>query len=359
MSINSKTALALLLGSALVAGTAHTAERGFYIGGSAGQTTVKIDDLDIDEDDTAWKGYVGYTFLPWLAIEGGYTDLGRASDNFLGTDVHLDVTAWQAFLVGIVPLGPVDLFAKAGGASLDAELDAGAFGTEHDSDEYFAYGAGLAYNFGRWAVRAEYEAYDVDDIDDLYVVSAGLTYHFGGKKAKPVPVVTPAPAPAPAPAPKPVPVAPAKCADGDGDGVCDTADQCPDTPAGARVDAAGCDCNYNMQLQFALNSAQLHPSDYAKLDVILPVLKNPKLGAVGGEVSGYTDSTGTAEYNLALSQRRAQAVADYYRSKGVNLDNRFIVKGYGEADPIASNDTKEGREQNRRVVLRRTDCGTR
>ena len=150
--INRKTALAALLAPALVAGTANAAEPGFYVGASGGQTTLKVDDFNIDDSDTAWKGYVGYNFLPWLGVEAGYVDLGGASDSSLGTNVDLDVTAWQGFLVGMVPMGPVDLFVKAGGASIKAEIDAGAFGNADDSDEYFAYGAGLAYNMGHWAL---------------------------------------------------------------------------------------------------------------------------------------------------------------------------------------------------------------
>jgi OOP family OmpA-OmpF porin len=87
------------------------------------------------------------------------------------------------------------------------------------------------------------------------------------------------------------------------------------------------------------------------------VLKDPKVAFIAGEVDGYTDSTGEEAYNVGLSKRRAQAVVDYVKSQGVNLGDRFTVNGYGEAYPVASNDTKEGRAQNRRVVLRRTDCG--
>jgi len=87
------------------------------------------------------------------------------------------------------------------------------------------------------------------------------------------------------------------------------------------------------------------------------VLKNPKLKFITGRVDGYTDATGKEEYNQKLSERRAQAVADYLHSKGVSTDSKMQVQGYGEADPIADNKTEEGRAQNRRVVIRRTDCG--
>jgi len=58
-----------------------------------------------------------------------------------------------------------------------------------------------------------------------------------------------------------------------------------------------------------------------------------------------------------LSKERAEAVANYLKSKGVVLGDRFTTKGFGAADPIADNSTEEGRAKNRRVTIRRTDCG--
>ena len=83
-----------------------------------------------------------------------------------------------------------------------------------------------------------------------------------------------------------------------------------------------------------------------------------RLKFVEGTVEGHTDSEGDADYNLQLSERRAQAVADYLEAKGVAV-GRLTAKGIGESQPMADNDTAEGRAQNRRVVLRRTDCETR
>ena len=68
------------------------------------------------------------------------------------------------------------------------------------------------------------------------------------------------------------------------------------------------------------------------------------------EVAGHTDSTGAEEYNQGLSERRANSVKDYLVSKGVQAQ-RLQAKGYGESMPVASNDTKEGRAENRRVEL--------
>jgi outer membrane protein OmpA-like peptidoglycan-associated protein len=68
------------------------------------------------------------------------------------------------------------------------------------------------------------------------------------------------------------------------------------------------------------------------------------------EVAGHTDSTGAASYNQRLSEQRAQTVARYLIGRDVNED-RMLVVGYGQDAPIASNDTHEGRQQNRRVEL--------
>ena len=68
-------------------------------------------------------------------------------------------------------------------------------------------------------------------------------------------------------------------------------------------------------------------------------------------VSGHTDSTGSADYNLNLSRLRAQSVAAYLEGQGVKA-SRFEVIGMGASNPIASNDTASGREQNRRVEIK-------
>jgi outer membrane protein OmpA-like peptidoglycan-associated protein len=66
------------------------------------------------------------------------------------------------------------------------------------------------------------------------------------------------------------------------------------------------------------------------------------------ELSSHTDSKGTDEYNVKLSQMRAQSVVDYLKSKGINAD-RLVAKGYGESKPVATNETDEGRQLNRRT----------
>ncbi|MDZ7593679.1 MAG: OmpA family protein [Thiobacillus sp.] len=101
-------------------------------------------------------------------------------------------------------------------------------------------------------------------------------------------------------------------------------------------------------VNFEFDKAVIRPQDYAILDQNIVALK--EWGDVDVEVAGHTCSIGTEEYNLGLSQRRAEAVRNYLVSKGVSAD-RLTVRGYGESRPVASNDTREGRAQNRRVEL--------
>jgi OOP family OmpA-OmpF porin len=72
---------------------------------------------------------------------------------------------------------------------------------------------------------------------------------------------------------------------------------------------------------------------------------------VNVEIQGHTDNTGSDEYNQGLSQRRADAVKAYFVDKGI-AEGRLSTMGYGESQPVASNDTVEGRFQNRRVQLK-------
>jgi outer membrane protein OmpA-like peptidoglycan-associated protein len=101
-------------------------------------------------------------------------------------------------------------------------------------------------------------------------------------------------------------------------------------------------------VNFDFDKAVIRPQDYAKLDQDVDAMK--AWGDVDVEVAGHTCSIGTDEYNLGLSLRRAEAVRNYLVSKGVSAD-RLTVRGYGESRPVASNATREGRVQNRRVEL--------
>jgi OOP family OmpA-OmpF porin len=99
---------------------------------------------------------------------------------------------------------------------------------------------------------------------------------------------------------------------------------------------------------FDFNKAVLKPEGKQKVDEVVSELKaNPSIRVL---VEGHTDSIGSEAYNQKLSERRAAAVADYMESRGVEA-SRITTKGWGKTKPVASNKTKEGRAQNRRVEI--------
>ena len=99
-------------------------------------------------------------------------------------------------------------------------------------------------------------------------------------------------------------------------------------------------------VRFDTNKSTLTPQAKANLDKLVPVFND--YGDTDIQIFGYTDNTGKPEYNLTLSGQRAASVQSYLVSKGLK-SSRFKTSGLGIADPIATNDTPEGRAQNRRV----------
>jgi len=107
--------------------------------------------------------------------------------------------------------------------------------------------------------------------------------------------------------------------------------------------------NMPSNITFATDSASIQPGFYPTLNSVALVLKQYNQTLV--DVYGHTDSTGSFEHNMQLSQRRASSVADYLVAQGTD-SRRFAIIGQGPSQPIASNDTEEGRAQNRRVEIR-------
>lgn len=160
------------------------------------------------------------------------------------------------------------------------------------------------------------------------------------------PVAQPVQQPAPAPAPAPV----VQDRDSDNDGVIDRLDRCPNTPAGAKVNANGCPAVLMTLtgVNFAYDSSRIDASSVRILDEAVTELN--QASTVRIRIVGHTDSRGSEEYNQSLSVRRANAVRDYFVSKGISA-TRLSTSGEGESRPTASNNTDEGRLQNRRVEL--------
>ena len=158
--------------------------------------------------------------------------------------------------------------------------------------------------------------------------------------------------------------------DEDDDGVFDRRDRCPDTPANTPVEHHGCplpqypasvkpaepaptpsevvtlsDAN---DVLFAFNKSDLTPAARSELDSLMSKLQNADVVSI--KVIGHTDSVGSDAYNQGLSERRASSVADYLLSQGL-APNKLTSEGRGESEPVADNDTDEGRAKNRRVEL--------
>lgn len=150
------------------------------------------------------------------------------------------------------------------------------------------------------------------------------------------------------PAPTPVAID----GDDDNDGVPNSRDKCPNTRAGATVDADGCEIVENLTInlvveEFDFDSAVLKPEMKTYLDDFAGKVKaSPGHEAV--TVIGHTDSTGPEAYNMGLSERRAKSAAAYLESLGIDS---IKTKGSGESQPIADNKTREGRAQNRRIEI--------
>lgn len=319
---------------------------------------------------------------PYIGAGLGWSwaDLGNDAAN---DSIDMDALAWQG-LAGInLEIIP----------NLSLDIGYRYFMSKYDIDKVMVTG-GLAAP----VTRRLTEATMAD-----HMIIAGLNFHFGG--SKPVP---PPPPPELEPLPLPAPIVEDKDCDNDGvpdsrdkcfcdtplgcivdengcpidsdkDGVCDGRDKCPNTPEGCAVDEDGCpldsdkdgviDCRdkcpdtpeiakvdengcpymaiIRLTVQFDYDKSIVKPEFYENIKQLGDFMKrHPNLDAT---IEGHTDNIASAKYNLALSKRRADAVKKVLVERE-NIDpKRLSTVGYGFTRPVATNDTPEGRYQNRRV----------
>lgn len=157
--------------------------------------------------------------------------------------------------------------------------------------------------------------------------------------------------------------------DSDGDGVSDFFDKCPGTPSGVKVDGAGCPLAVAPQapasvtrviiteedkkvvrdairnLEFDFGKATIRARSFPSLNRVAQLLIDKNFSL---KLAGHTDNVGSNDANMKLSKERAESVKNYLVDKGANA-SRIEATGYGETQPIASNKTAKGRQQNRRV----------
>ncbi len=166
----------------------------------------------------------------------------------------------------------------------------------------------------------------------LYTVGLAIPF---GKKAAPAPMkMEPTPTPAPAPM------------DSDNDGVVDRLDNCPNTPKDDIVDDKGCSLKVNLNINFENNSSVINNAYSSKIKKFADFMKATP--SVKAKIEAYTDSVGSDSYNQKLSERRAASTLKALQSYNID-SSRLNAIGYGEYNPKASNETAEGRAENRRI----------
>ncbi|WP_318440130.1 OmpA family protein [Photobacterium leiognathi] len=336
----SKARFAILPLALLISGAVNAAtENPFYAGARLGG--VHYSDFDskqavgngfiygnpaeehrIDRDDFAAGLFMGYNVTPWFAIEGGYTWLGEVT---LKDDKHHDLGKVEQQAIDLVgkftyqATDKLDLYTKVGGAWQFTRSKGlpGQATTDRDDSLIATAGLGAEYHFtDNLSARAEYQYYhnmeakptgtDTKYNWDANYYGVSLVYGWG------------APAPVVAPVVEEV------------------------------VEATTVQVEpISVTMPFAFDSDKLTAEDEARLEPIAQRLVNfPNAELV---VIGHTDSRGSEAYNQKLSEERAKTVA-LYLMKHFNIDaSRVKGEGRGELDPVASNDTAEGRAQNRRV----------
>jgi len=176
------------LGLAL-SGAAHAQRQpGFYLGAGVGQGTLDFDDTDftvagVDDSDTAFKVFAGYTFNEFVSLEVAYFDAGQPTEQLGAFALQFDLSAVNLSLIGHLPLtDSVELFGKAGLASYDYDVEMNfnnsLVATGDDRDQDVSYGFGAAYSFaGPFEVRAEYEFIEIDS-GSYDVVSVSGAFKF-------------------------------------------------------------------------------------------------------------------------------------------------------------------------------------
>lgn len=343
-----------LVGCAVMSSSFAVADDEFwYMGGNIGQARAKIDDARItsqlqsaglatssinnDSKNDAYKLFGGYQFSKNFALEGGYFNLGEfgymATTVPAGTQIgKIDLQGLNLDAVGTLPLvDKFSVFARLGlqyAQAKDSFSSTGAAPTAPNlspSKNALNYKAGLGvqYDFTRaLGMRLEAERYRINDAvgntGDINMYSVGLVYRFNEKE--PAPVQKEAPPPAEVAVVPYVVVVP----------IVKTQKYCS-----------------VLDIQFDIKQQGVQVEDKEKLKVLgIYMKKYPDTTAI---IEGHSDNVGKSDYNMKLSQQRADSVVSYLVNEIGIAPSRLTAVGYGETRPIADNSTNEGREANRRI----------
>jgi OOP family OmpA-OmpF porin len=162
-------------------------DSGLYLGAGVGRFNVKIDNAEdvtdtvgsFDADDTTFKAFGGWRFNPYLAVELDYMDLGNPEDTIDARRVNANVNGVAPYVVGTWPIGPVELFAKAGYLFYDVKIDVDNLTVKDDNQQDFVYGGGLGLTlFDHMNTRLEYEVIDINDVDNANALWLTAAWRF-------------------------------------------------------------------------------------------------------------------------------------------------------------------------------------
>ncbi|MCG9729878.1 OmpA family protein [Shewanella sp. Isolate13] len=301
----------------------------FYLGAKAGQmhyqNACESWSIACDGNDVGFGGFAGYQAWQYLGFETAYLDLGEAVAHYSESGVDNtyigSMKGWELSAVTRFSLSEsFELFAKAGGFYWDGD-NRGPYSRNSDSDWAPILGAGVEYQLSpSWVARLEYQYIDSLGSELIggsngHLTTLGISYRFGQSAEKVQPPVKEIPVTLPEKIP-------------------------PVTPKTLVLPAV------TVTSLFDFDSSKL-----TNPDSLAPVVERLKqVPTAVANIKGYTDSKGNAAYNQALSERRAQAVADYLIAAGIKPE-QIEVHGYGEQFPVMKNDTPEHRHENRRVLI--------
>jgi hypothetical protein len=156
---------------------------GLYLGAGIGAASVREDTSagSFDVDHAGYKAFVGYRFdlIPVvdLAIEGAYTDFGTPSQTLAGQEAKFKLRGESVAGLLIFPLGPVDLYGKGGAYSWKAETTLGGSTSSRTGTDPF-YGVGAGFYIWKIGIRAEYERYQIKDVDRVQMFSVNALFQF-------------------------------------------------------------------------------------------------------------------------------------------------------------------------------------
>lgn len=342
-----KLVLSLVVASTLVFGAQgdHDSELTVTVGGA-----VPSSELDLEDYLNLGLRYGKYLDSDYIDIvEFGY-ERGIDADYENSTQE----TSVNRFFVNAVKEYDINkdfaLYGLAGIGYQDYSTELG----NNDDDGFVHIGVGAKWWFvDDFALKAEIREEIDFDSDTSFIYSLGFTIPLGKKVKKEMPiksepiVVQETVKPVVKEEPKPQPIVVKEVPkDDDKDGVMNANDECPTTPMGKVVDSKGCMKVVRLHVNFAYDKADISSEYMPRIKEVVSFMKANDNYSVA--VDGHTDSRGSEEYNLALSMKRANAVANELKKHGID-SSKITVNGYGETNPIASNTTDDGRALNRRV----------